>query len=679
MKNLGLSLSMLLGNSSSYLKDVFANLNYWTPLIGTAAVSGGKIQGTTQGNVGNNLESNGEFTTVTGSWNTDGSCAVTRVDSSTDPGDDSSGHGAIDKWALKLTSLVGGGGQVYKTYSYVIGATYKYNVIGYIPAGGGVSYDTTHLGVADYYSTFDSWAAGTNTSVATSATHLAIFHVWSAAVGYMDAWNDYRQNTVYLLSSGLWNSPNATITVALPQPVAAAAAVPLGLICRYTDSLNYWEVRVSNTSTASRVDTEIVEVVAGAESVKASARVGWSSSLTDQMRITLNGSMIVVEFKKSGASTWAVACLYASATSGLASAKTGVMLYDTAVGRISSYEITELVAPTFQSIAEAFANLTSWTPLIGTAAVSGGKLQGTTQGNVGNNYVANTEITVDAIGWGANADLTVTRRDFATAPDIDPTGGADQFGVELAVVNADPGNIYTSYLVPPYTYIPGAYFRATCRAYSPSGNTAVNAASLIGPLGPGDPIPTTIEGTWQTLTSSVVQPPNGFVPRLAIDATSGGDLAYFDKIEMFRQNTLLLLTSGLWASPNATITVSLPQPASPSVVPVGIIFRYTSPLDYWELRINPNTAGTDTSIVEVVAGVETVRASADCDWSDALTDQVKIVLAGTVCTVTQNKNGAGWGAACAYATMATGLASSQLGLMLYDTALGRVSQFEVTQ
>jgi hypothetical protein len=320
-----------------------------------------------------------------------------------------------------------------------------------------------------------------------------------------------------------------------------------------------------------------------------------------------------------------------------------------------------------------FGNLSAWTPLIGTAAVAAGKIQGTTQGNVGANLVVNGEFTTNINGWDRGAADTFVIVDTAAEPGDASSGhgAANNNAIKL-------GGNTNAQALQYITKVLAANYINSCIMWAPSANTQVNAARFYVQ---GVVVDATVEDTW--ISAVITREAVAASELFDINCLTGalGDNAYFDALTVYRQNTVYLLSSGLWNSPNATITVSLPQPASPSVVPVGIIFRYTDSLNYWELRINPNTAGTDTSIVEVVAGVETVRASADVDFSvDSTTDSVKLALVGTVATVTVKKNGAStYSAACAYSTMATGLSSSQLGIMLYDTALGRISSFEVTQ
>jgi hypothetical protein len=318
---------------------------------------------------------------------------------------------------------------------------------------------------------------------------------------------------------------------------------------------------------------------------------------------------------------------------------------------------------------DTFNDLSHWLALIGTAAAVANKLQGTTQGNQGNNLIVNGEFSINVLSWGVTS-CAITRVDSEVDPGVNG-GGVDKWCGKIVTDVSTNG-----YADQNVIKIIGARYNNTCRAYAPSANSTVKAAELNIA---GTVNAVTAEDVWESLAVLKVATASNEWPLINNAGGADGDIAYFDRVQIYRQNTVYLLSSGLWNSPNATITVDMPQPAAPSVVPLGIIFRYTNALNYWELRINPNTAGTDTSIVEVVAGVETVRASADVDWSvGGQTDQVRIVLNGAVCTVTQNKNGAGWGAACSYATMATGLASSQLGIMLYDVTLGRVSQFEVT-
>ena len=124
---------------------------------------------------------------------------------------------------------------------------------------------------------------------------------------------------------------------------------------------------------------------------------------------------------------------------------------------------------------------------------------------------------------------------------------------------------------------------------------------------------------------------------------------------------------------DAVIQDGMPMPATGDA-PRSLLFRVTDTLNYWEVRILPNTAGNDTFIVEHVAGVMTTRASADVDWTAGQTDEIQVTVSGTSIAVAHKKFGAGtWTNACSYATMGTGLSADKHGILIYQTAVNQFS------
>ena len=312
-----------------------------------------------------------------------------------------------------------------------------------------------------------------------------------------------------------------------------------------------------------------------------------------------------------------------------------------------------------------------WTLRAGTLAAG---LQAATAGNWLGNIVANGESWAGGpppTGW-TETQTTATRVD-SVAEGLGPSGGADNW-VLKSVKTGATGDRYTRVDV---SVILGAWYNATVRAYSPSANTVLNAAWLrmITQWAPGVYVSTAGEDAWEVILSGVQQASaSPAVIRLVTFGVTAGDIAYFDTVTCYRQNTVATLS---WGSPNIIVTLDLPQPAAPSVVPFSAIFRYTDILNYWEVRTAPNTAGTDLEIIEVVAGVATVRATADVDWTAGQTDQMRVKVLGASIAVEVNKFGAGaFSAACSYATMATGLTATAHGLAFYGTGLNRITRWE---
>jgi hypothetical protein len=306
---------------------------------------------------------------------------------------------------------------------------------------------------------------------------------------------------------------------------------------------------------------------------------------------------------------------------------------------------------------------------LGTVGVDGGALVATGIANRGYNEVANNEFTVDVAGWSSTAGVVPSRVDTQVDPGS-VSGGSDAW----ALKGVKNGGVITNLTGFPIASVIGATYALSARCYSPSGNATSNAAGVIfreSPLGWATRLAayTTSEDVWQDIAiqGGVATTTNAQVG-LCITGTMQGDIGYYDAITCQRQNAVA------WMPPvgvNLQLPVALAMPAAPDVVPFDIIVRGADALNYWAVRVMPNTAGNDTEIIEVVAGVETVRAAADVDWTAGGTDYVLLDVRGPALTVYAMKQGASvWTAAASYATMATQLTSTGIGVQYFGTTAG---------
>jgi len=312
---------------------------------------------------------------------------------------------------------------------------------------------------------------------------------------------------------------------------------------------------------------------------------------------------------------------------------------------------------------DAFAAVSPrWTLRAGTLAAG---LQASAMANWLGNLVVNGEFTSDVASWSG----VIAQRDSTVTPGVN-SGGVDVGCLELTAAGGSYDR--STQLV---TVVPAYSYKVSARVYSPSANTRVNAGGLRATTILAY-TSTTVEDTWQIITGTGAP----VIANMYIDlaqgfATAAGDLAFYDSVTLYRQNAVATLAG--WGSPNIVATLSLPQPAAPSVVPFSFITRYVDALNYWEVRVTPNTAGNDCEIIEVVAGVPTVRAAADIDWTASQTDQVRVKVLGASIAVEAQKFGAGaFTAAASYATMATGLTATNHGLMFFGTGVNRITRWE---
>ena len=323
------------------------------------------------------------------------------------------------------------------------------------------------------------------------------------------------------------------------------------------------------------------------------------------------------------------------------------------------------VGPTINDTFDTLSG--NWVAQLGTVGVSGGALQGATLAADGIELATNREFSVDTAGWTGIGGATLTRVDSALDPGAS-SGGADDWCLKVT----SAGNAGAAGRVA-LTLVPGVQYRVSVRAYAPSTNTAVNVARFIWQ---GIVIqPVTAEDVWQVLSYTGAATASVNSLDLNCNSATVGDKAYFDAMSF--QTILTIATLSSWTSPNGIFTYDLLQPAT-GVVPFGTVFRYTDNLNYWEVRVKPNTAETDTDIVEVVNGVKTTRASADVDWTAGQTDQMRVTLSGTAISVEQKKYGASdWTAACNYDTMATGGSSTNHGVILYGTGVNQLDNLSI--
>lgn len=319
-----------------------------------------------------------------------------------------------------------------------------------------------------------------------------------------------------------------------------------------------------------------------------------------------------------------------------------------------------------------------WQSLAGTLAVNGGALRAATLGDWGLNKVTNGTLeaytgtqddgTSDTFtGWsnagtgaGATIEATATANGGANAVKLGPAIGP-RLRKNITVL---PGATLQNRF---WTRASGGTGSLNLGWYNNTGNATIIAVTATGVTGT----------TYAQYTQSGVVP-IGCIS-LALDYYSQRDgsneWVYLDDVVLYRQNAPAILRG--WRSPAFTATMAHISPAA-LTTPFGFICRYTTPLDYWEVRVLPNTAGNDLQIIQVTAGVETVRAEADIDWTAGDTDELSVTAQGSTISTAHKKSGAGvWTAGPSYASATQGATSPQIGVMLYEAGVNRLARFEV--
>ena len=327
-----------------------------------------------------------------------------------------------------------------------------------------------------------------------------------------------------------------------------------------------------------------------------------------------------------------------------------------------------------QRYRDDFASLSGrWVAQAGSLAVSGGALQAATLGDWLGNLVTNSEFTANLDGWNS-ADAITTRVD-SVSEGIGASGGIDNWVLKSVASGNHPRPAFNVYAFPL-----GVVGRATARVYSPSSNASVLGAGIfLSNLTTSNETPLS-EDIWETVSVESIATSSTRWVSCALNPSTIGDIGYYDAVTLYRRCAPALLAG--WRSPNHVATLSHVSPAvagdATDYVPFGYVCRYTDALNYWEVRVLPNTAGNDLQIIQVTAGVETTRAEADVDWTSDDTDELEVTCAGSTISTAYRKSGASvWTAGPSYASATQGQTSPDVGVMLYEAGVGRLSGFDV--
>ncbi len=308
-----------------------------------------------------------------------------------------------------------------------------------------------------------------------------------------------------------------------------------------------------------------------------------------------------------------------------------------------------------------------WQALVGTIGVNAGSLRAVTAGDWLNSAQTNGEFTTVTTGWASDHGGTLTRVDSLVAPGV-LSPGVDKWCLEASRVTGDTYSGAVQFWVT----IAGATYRGAVWAYAPSANVGVKIA-LFSLAGAADVV-VTAEDAWQLLAQTVVATGVTIGVRLRIYPSEVGDVGYFDGVVGYRQNTPCRLLD--WDSPNGIFTLDMTLPAT-AVTPFSWFTRYTDTLNYWEVRVTPNTAGNDLEIIQVTAGVETQRAAVDVDWTASTAEQLEVTARGPTISTRYKKTAADWVAGPSYATATQGQFSGIHGVMFWGTGVNRLDNLRV--
>ena len=212
----------------------------------------------------------------------------------------------------------------------------------------------------------------------------------------------------------------------------------------------------------------------------------------------------------------------------------------------------------------------------------------------GAELVSNGEFTTNTTGWSASTEGDITRRDFASSPNIAPTGGADNYGAE---VWRDTLN-NSAYALTNVSVTIDKWYLITCRAYAPSANTGVNAHQLAFS---GLNTRGTVEDAWQSL-AIVTRFTSGAYIIIWAQSSTLNDKAYYDAVSA-KEIALASMFSGA-AKADANQDVSAPVTLGLLGTRAGVCARVDS-LSAPTSFLIASHDGTNARLTELYGGTYT--------------------------------------------------------------------------
>ncbi len=252
----------------------------WTAQLGAFELDGaGHVRGKTLQADGNELISNGEFTTDLTGWVPGGTAAISRVDSTLDPGVAS---GGADSWVIKVVSAGPGNRQASATTSPgVRGASYRMAARAYVPSAN-TDVNIAQLIIASgiqaaAISVEDAWQSISGVAILPTSTNLIPAVLAYSVAGDVAYFDSVSLQIMYAIATV--NPAVSACEIRVPVTLPASGVTPFGIVARYQDARNYWYWRIT-PGKASGNDAELIEVNAGVATQRAAARVAWAAGQT---------------------------------------------------------------------------------------------------------------------------------------------------------------------------------------------------------------------------------------------------------------------------------------------------------------------------------------------------------------------------------------------------------------
>lgn len=172
----------------------------------------------------------------------------------------------------------------------------------------------------------------------------------------------------------------------------------------------------------------------------------------------------------------------------------------------------------------------------------------------GDELVTNGEFTTNTTGWSAVSGATLTRRDFTSSPDIDPTGGVDNYGLEIKTDGTS-----TSRASQNISVTAGQFYRSVVRSYEPSTNTSAYARMFVeGGVADflGNALP---QNTWNEMLRVGLCTSGGTrVADIRCNSGSANDVIYYDAYTVKQITRSSMLGDVRTAASSGTFTAAWP-------------------------------------------------------------------------------------------------------------------------
>lgn len=222
----------------------------------------------------------------------------------------------------------------------------------------------------------------------------------------------------------------------------------------------------------------------------------------------------------------------------------------------------------------------------------------------GSELISNGEFTTDTTSWITTGNVLMTRRDFASSPNIAPTGGSDDYGVEVQFVSANNAIRQEA------STTAGRWYSLTARHYSPSSNSlpTIGRLTMVGHITSDCFSLLADQWTQLTATSRAIASTTSMRPRLNSAGATSGDKVYYDAISA-KQLTLATLFATVDGG-DSDLTVSAELYGNPNGVQAGVVANLddaATPANFiigylggsGNARLEKCVGGTYTSLISV--------------------------------------------------------------------------------